>query len=227
MLRLVRFLVLYCAQLSRPLIFHVEMLHNQRDDWCHCKLHKWRRTSSYGRWLDYDYISWYLGLLLLAGVYRGRHESVNHLWSVEQDRPIFGAAMARNRFQMITRCMHFDSKDTRLERRQRDKMAPIRDIHDTFAARCLAFYKSRSQLCIDEQLVVHRGRCPFKIYIPSKPGSMALRCGFAVDVWYIICLQCGAIYKQARTNSRSWSSNKSGAPNDGTLERYWWRLHCR
>jgi len=127
------------------------MLHNQRDDWCHCKLHKWRRTSRYWRWLDYDHISWYLGLLLLAGVYRGRLEPVIHLWSVEQGMPLFGAAMARNRFQMITRWMRYDSKDTRLERRQRDQMAPIRDIHDTFAARCRVSYKSRTQLCIDYQ----------------------------------------------------------------------------
>jgi len=95
---------------------------------------------------------------------------------------MFGAAMARNRFQMITRCMRFDSKDTRLERRQRDKMAPIRNIHDTFTARCRASYKPCSQLCIAEQLVVYRGRYPFKIYIPSKPGKYGLKVWVCCDV---------------------------------------------
>jgi len=138
-------------------------------------------------------IETYLGLLLLAGVYRGRHEPVIHLWNVEQGRPVFGAAMARNRFQMITRFMRFDSKDTKLERRQRDKMAPIRDIHDKFAARCRA-------LCVDEQLVVYRGRCPFKIYIPSKPGKYGLKVWVCcdVDTSYVCNLE---IYtgKQGRT----------------------------
>jgi len=90
--------------------------------------------------------------------------------------------MTRNRFQLITRFMRFDSKDTRLERKQWDKMAPIRDIHDRFAAVCRASYIPDSQLCVDEQFVVYRGRCPFKIYIPSKPGKCGLK------VWG--CCEC-------------------------------------
>ena len=121
-------------------------------------------------------------MLLLAGVYHGRLEPVIHLWSVERGRPIFGAAMARNRFQIITRVMRFDSKDTKEERQARDKMAPIRDIHDKIAARCRVVYKPGSQLCVDEQLVVYRGRCPFNIYIPSKPGKYGMKVWVCCDV---------------------------------------------
>jgi hypothetical protein len=127
-------------------------------------------------------IQTYLGLLLLAGVYRGRQEPIIHLWSREQGRPLFSAAMSRNRFQTITRVMRFDSKDTRTERRARDKMAPIRDIHDKFAARCRIAYKPGTQLCVDEQLVVYRGRCPFKVYIPSKPGKYGMKVWICCDV---------------------------------------------
>jgi len=65
---------------------------------------------------------------------------------------------------------------------------------------CRASYKSRSQLCIDEQLVVYRGRCPFKIYIPRKPGKHGLKvwacCG--VDTSHVCSLE---LYtnKQGRT----------------------------
>jgi len=54
-------------------------------------------------------------------------------------------AMARNRFQMITRCMRFDSKDTSLERRQRDKMAPIRDIIIIINILFLPQYKTKQK----------------------------------------------------------------------------------
>jgi hypothetical protein len=49
--------------------------------------------------------------------------------------------MPRERFKIITRVMRFDSKDNREERRLRDKMAPIRKIHDKFATICRAAYK--------------------------------------------------------------------------------------
>ena len=85
-------------------------------------------------------IETYLGLLLLVGEYRGRLKPVIYLWNAEQGRSMFRTAMTRNRFQMITRFMRFDSNDTRLKRRQ---------------------------LCVDkhEQLVVYCCRCPFKITI--------------------------------------------------------------
>ena len=55
----------------------------------------------------------YIGLALLAGVYRGKHESIRALWSEVHGRPIFSETMARNRFSMITRCLRFDDKERR------------------------------------------------------------------------------------------------------------------
>lgn len=124
----------------------------------------------------------YLGLIILAGVYRGRFEPIIHLWNVENGRSIFGQAMSRDRFQALTRVMRFDDKNTRVERRERDKMAPIRDVTDKFVTRCRVLYKPGFQVCVDEQLVVYRGRCPFKVYIPSKPGKYGLKVWACADV---------------------------------------------
>lgn len=142
------------------------------------------RRVMHEQWVDttVDELQTFIGLLILAGVYRGRREPIIHLWNQERGRPTFSLAMARNRFQQITRALRFDSRETRLERRQRDKMAPIRDIHDKLAARCRASYKPGTQLCVDEQLVVFRGRCPFKVYIPSKPGRYGMKVWMCCDV---------------------------------------------
>lgn len=136
---------------------------------------QWRATTA-------EEIHAYLGLVLLAGVYRGRMEPVIHLWSRDQGRPIFSQTMPRGRFQQLTRVFRFDSKDTRTARRERDKMAPIREIHDKFATTCRTSYKPGSQLCVDEQLVVFRGRCPFRVYIPSKPGKYGMKVWLCCDV---------------------------------------------
>ena len=124
----------------------------------------------------------YLGLILLAGVYRARSEPVINLWNRESGRPIFNSCMGRNRFQVLTRVLRFDSRTDRQERRQRDKMAPIRVLHDKMAALCRNNYKVGPQVCVDEQLVLFRGRCPFRVYIPSKPGKYGLKVWACCDV---------------------------------------------
>lgn len=152
-------------------------------------------TNEYGQevigqqWVDTsrDEFFSFLGLLILAGVYRGRHEPIIHLWNSENGRPIFSQTMSRNRFQTLCKCLRFDSKHDREQRRERDKLAPIRDVHDKFAARCRAAYKPGINVCVDEQLVVFRGRCPFKVYIPSKPGKYGIKVWTCADVNTAFC----------------------------------------
>lgn len=157
------------SEMTNTIVMHTNeegnrVLHNE-----------WIKTTA-------DELKTYLGLLMLAGVYRGRFEPIINLWSISSGRPIFNKAMPRNRFQQLTRVMRFDSKDDRQERRQRDKMAPLRYIHDKFAALCRANYKPGAHICVDEQLVTYRGRCPFKVYIPSKPGKYGLKVWLCCDV---------------------------------------------
>ena len=87
------------------------------------------QTQIPNSWVDVsvDELRKYLGLRLLAGVYRANKEAITHLWNKETGRPIFGNTMARKRFPAITRCFRFDSKIDRPARRAQDKLAPIRD----------------------------------------------------------------------------------------------------
>ena len=114
----------------------------------------------------------FLGLMLLAGVYRSKNSPIDELWSEADGRPIFGRSMSRNRFKIIKQCLRFDN---RLERDQTDKFAPIRRIFDIFIQKCKANYKPSAFVTIDEQLVTFRGRCSFKMFIPSKPGKYGLK----------------------------------------------------
>jgi hypothetical protein len=70
----------------------------------------------------------FLGLCILAGAYRSRHEPVSVLWSDREGRPAFTATMSRNRFTDILKYIRFDDKSTRESRLASDKLAPFRDI---------------------------------------------------------------------------------------------------
>jgi hypothetical protein len=118
----------------------------------------------------------FIGLLLLAGVYRCKNSSIVELWSKQDGRAVFNQSMALKRFLALRRCIRFD---VRLERGH-NKLAPIHQIFDKFATRCKSLYKPGAYLTIDEQLVSFRGRCPFKMYIPTKPGK------YGIKVW-VLC----------------------------------------
>ncbi len=121
------------------------------------------------------------GLLVLSGVYRSNAESIEELWSLETGRPIFVATMSVQRFKQILLYMTFDNKETRADRAKQDKLAPIRDIWDTFISNLQKPYIPSPHITVDEQLVLFRGRCPFKVYIPSKPGKYGVKVWWACD----------------------------------------------
>lgn len=133
-------------------------------------------------WIEVDTTEMlaFLGVLILAGRFREAKESVRNLWSTTNNaftRPIYQATMSKNRFSDILRHLRFDDLSTRAERKEQDKLAPIREITDIFAKNCRESYKPSAFGTIDEQLVTFRGRCSFKVYIPSKPGK------YGIKVW--------------------------------------------
>ena len=52
----------------------------------------------------------YLGLLILAGMFRSQHESNKSLWDNETGRAIFAATMSQKRFLQINLAVRFDDR---------------------------------------------------------------------------------------------------------------------
>lgn len=117
----------------------------------------------------------FFGLLLLAGVYHNKNSAISELWSHEDGRPIFNKSMKRNRFYELRRCIRFDDRASRVTRRQNDKFAPLRNVFNIFSNKCRSNYKPGNFLTVDEQLVIFRGRCGFKMFLPNKPGKYGLK----------------------------------------------------
>ncbi|XP_063741958.1 piggyBac transposable element-derived protein 4-like [Eleginops maclovinus] len=123
----------------------------------------------------------YIGVLLLAGVYRSKGETTASLWNEENGRPIFHATMSLETFHMISRVIGFDNRDTRAGRRERDKLAAIRDVWDKWVEILPLLYNPGPHVTVDERLVPFRGRCPFRQYMPNKPAKYGIKIWAACD----------------------------------------------
>ena len=160
------------------------------------------------QWVDITVEEFYgfIGLLLLMGVLRSRKESVHHMWSAQKGfcRPVFAATMSRDRFVSIKRYLRFDDLQTRVQRRQDDKLAAIREIFERFVRNCKESMNPTAELTIDEHFIAFRGNCPFRVYMPTKPGK------YGIKVW---CLA---------DNSNSYAANLqvyTGLGPDGQREQ--------
>ncbi|XP_041864774.1 piggyBac transposable element-derived protein 4-like [Melanotaenia boesemani] len=157
-------------------------------------------------WMDIDKVQLdaYLGLLLLAGVYRSCNEATASLWDGESGRSIFRATMSLQTFHVLSRVIRFDSRETRAARRVNDKLAPIRDVWDKWVEQLPLMYNPGPEVTVDERLVPFRGRCPFRQYMPNKPGK------YGIKIW-VVC--------DAR-NSYAWNMQiYTGKPASGVPEK--------
>ena len=86
--------------------------------------------------------------------------------------------MSKWKFSKITRYIRFDNITSRAQRtNQRDKLAPIRELFETFIRNSQKLMMPDECVTVDEQLIPFRGRCSFKQYIPSKPAK------YGIKVW--------------------------------------------
>lgn len=124
----------------------------------------------------------FIGLLYLAGAYRGNRQSLEELWGSEGDGiEKFSLVMNIKRFKTLIRCLRFDDRSTREERKKEDRLAPVREVFCKFVQNCQRSYIPGENTTIDEMLPGFRGRCPFRQYIPSKPNKYGIKCFALVD----------------------------------------------
>lgn len=127
------------------------------------------------------------GILITMGALDDSHESVQFLWSENTlyACPFYSTVMPRVRFIYLLAFLRFDDYNTRLERRSTDKLAPIRAIVDTFITNCTNSFNPSSHLTVDEQLVPFRGKCPFKVYMKSKPAKYGIKIWTLCDTEHV------------------------------------------
>lgn len=121
----------------------------------------------------------FIAVLVASGRNHGRKLHLSEMWA-ENDlfkQPFFTAVMSRNRFKMIFRHLRFDDPTTRENRitETQDKLQAIRNTYDQFVKNCIDNYSPSENITVDERLATFRGKCPFRVYIKSKPGRYGIK----------------------------------------------------
>ncbi|KRY42488.1 PiggyBac transposable element-derived protein 4 [Trichinella spiralis] len=125
---------------------------------------------------DENEIKALLGLLLLAGVFQSSRLNLCDLYNTDGTGvEIFSSTMSLQRLRFLLRCLRFDDHATRSERKRQDKLAAIRMVFDTFVRNCTENYMHSAHVTVDEVLVSFKGRCPFRMYIPTKAAKYGIK----------------------------------------------------
>lgn len=115
------------------------------------------------------------GILVLSAALKNNHLTAVTLFDDTYIGSRYKATMSRSRFNFLINCLRFDNRETRKKRQEGTKLAPISEIWNEFVENCRQAYNPGSYLTIDEQLIGFRGRCPFRMYMPSKPNKYGIK----------------------------------------------------
>ena len=137
-----------------------------------------KEFSNVRNWEDttFDEMKAYLGILVLMGiVYKPR---INMYWSTGTllETPIFAKLMTRDRFLLLTKFLHFSNNDNfNPVDPHRDRLFKIREVCNLFKKQWKAVYNPGINICIDESLVLFKGRLAFKQYIRTKRSRFGIK----------------------------------------------------
>ncbi|UYV78413.1 hypothetical protein LAZ67_16001275 [Cordylochernes scorpioides] len=166
-------------------LFFTAAIIKQISEFTNAKIEEFRQRisdltkSTYSNFTSEIEIRAFLGLLYLAGVYKSGHENVESLFASDgTGRDIFRSVMSAKRFLFLLLCIRFDNFKARCKE---DRLSPIRDIFQTIIEKFQSCYTPAEYLTVDEMLVGFRGKCPFKIYIPSRPNKYGIKIVILAD----------------------------------------------
>ncbi|CAB4058097.1 unnamed protein product [Lepeophtheirus salmonis] len=84
-------------------------------------------------------------------------------------------------FKILSTVLRLDNRQTRNQRRQKDKLVPIREVWHNWVERLSYSHNHGPNVTVDNCLVGFRGRCPFRQYISSKLARYGIKTLAACD----------------------------------------------
>lgn len=104
---------------------------------------------------------------------RNKKLTLQKYWSKDKylQSNIFGEVMVRDRYLSLLRMIHFSHK----HRRTDDRLSKIRVIINILRKSFNDTFHSFQKLCIDESLLLYKGRLSFKQHIPTKRNRFGIK----------------------------------------------------
>ena len=122
----------------------------------------------------------YMFLCLCMAMAHVKKHRINDYWSTDFliSTPAFRKLMTRDRFLLLLRHLHFCDRNQDTEYRLAKLGCVLNDMKTKFSTK----FKPFQYLCIDESLVLWRGRLAFRQYMPEKRHRFGLKLFLICDV---------------------------------------------
>lgn len=119
----------------------------------------------------------FMAIVILMGLVK--KGTLSDYWSTDLllDTPCFRSIMSRTRFLDILSFQHFSNNCDE----NQDNLRKIRNMVNFLRKKFSTFYNPGKNLCIDESLMLWKGRLSFKQYIPSKRNRFGIKLFELVD----------------------------------------------
>ncbi|XP_024002130.1 piggyBac transposable element-derived protein 4 [Salvelinus sp. IW2-2015] len=121
----------------------------------------------------------FLVTVLLMGIVK--KNSLREYWSTDPmfATPFFATLFSQDRFLVLLRCLHFVNNATA---NLNDPLHKIRNVLTSLTSAFGQVFMPYKDLCIDEYLMLWKGRLAFRQYIPSKRHRFGVKFFFLCDV---------------------------------------------
>ena len=136
------------------------------------RLQKWSGTNESELYV-------FLAVCLLQA--RNKRNEIQECWSKDPllHSPVYSEIMSRDRFLLLLSLLHFSNND---EQPPGDRLFKIQNILNMFRQNFQKNIIPYEDICIDESLILFKGRLLFKQYIPSKRHRFGIKLFVMCDV---------------------------------------------
>lgn len=161
----------------------------------------------------------FLGLSILMG--HVRKGELHSYWSTDQlvQTPIFRQMISRDRYLQILRYIHFHDNENTTSDIAGHTLAKIKPVIDFLQSKFSAALTPGKKVCIDESLLLWKGRLRFKQYIPLKRNRFGIKLFQLVDCETGFILNF-TVYTGADTDYRKFGLGVTGDIVAHFLEPY-------
>ncbi|XP_056645803.1 piggyBac transposable element-derived protein 4-like [Diorhabda sublineata] len=134
-----------------------------------------KEKSRLKRWKDTDFKELYCFSAINLLMSQVKKTRLNDYWSQEwlRSTPAFAQIMSRDSYLLLLRLLHFT--DNTSSRVATDSLRKIRIIVDHLKHTFRETFIPYQNICIDESLMLFKGRLFFKQYIPSKRHRFGIK----------------------------------------------------
>ncbi|CAF1585828.1 unnamed protein product [Adineta ricciae] len=142
--------------------------------------------SHQAKWTETNHSEIYTFLATVMLMSVTKKNKILDYWSTDPliSTPMFSQLFSRDRFLMLLKYLHFNDELTKIDD---DKLYKVKPIIDDLRTKFKSLVIPNKNLCIDESLILWKGRLGFKQYIPSK------RRRFGIKVLMICDCQTGIV----------------------------------